>query len=104
MARASESMTSFLFGLLVGSLAGGLLGFLFSPRSGEANRQLLAERFGRQLPDDLSNPYSDTRQFFDGQKARLEGRFESMRARRLARRQARAKELEALDLKNYRVV
>ncbi|MEB3286289.1 MAG: YtxH domain-containing protein [Vampirovibrionales bacterium] len=101
MARQQDDgIFAFILGLFTGVLAGGVLGLLFAPKSGEETREDL-EDLAKRLPDEIKDPNSKSRHFIEKTKANIEHQVSEAKHRRDADRMAKAKRAEELASGNY---
>lgn len=100
MSRESDDgIFTFLAGMAIGMLGGGLAGILFAPKSGDQLRAD-AQGFIRNLPgkvnEELRNPNTRTREFIDKTRYNIENQVGKVKNDRDADRMARAKRAEEL--------
>lgn len=100
MSRESDDgIFTFLAGMLLGMLGGGLMGLLFAPKSGDELRAD-ANTFVRTLPgrvnEELSNPNTKTREFIEKTRYSIENQVGKVKKDRDAGRMAKAKKAEEM--------
>lgn len=97
--EGDDGIFTFLAGMALGMLGGGLAGILFAPKSGDELRAD-ANAFMRSLPsrvnEELSNPRTRTREFIDKTRYSIENQVGKVKKDRAAGRMAKAKEAEEL--------
>ena len=97
--EGDDGIYTFLAGMALGMLGGGLAGILFAPKSGDELRAD-ANAFVRSLPsrvnEELSNPHTRTREFIDKTRYSIENQVGKVKKDRAAGRMAKAKEAEEL--------
>gem|GEM_PF-2539690 len=107
-----NSLSSFLVGMVIGLLTGGLLTLIYSPNSGSENRRKAREWAddtqstlkdgadkvrdkAENLRDEMENPYGKARQFIDEKRYTLEQRWNNWQAKRESEKMSEAKDREA---------
>jgi gas vesicle protein len=94
-----ESTFSFIAGLMLGLLGGGMLGLLFAPKSGDELRSDINE-FVKELPDKLNdefrNPNTRTREFIAKTRYNIETQVGKVKRDMQADRMAKAKLAEEM--------
>ncbi len=97
--EADDSILTFLAGMALGAIGGGLLGVLLAPKSGDELRAD-ANAFMRSLPgrvnDELKNPNAKTREFIDKTRYSIENQVGKVKKDRDADRMAKAKQAEEM--------
>ncbi len=97
MSRESDDgIFSFLLGLTLGMVGGGIVAVLFAPKAGDETRKDVRE-FIEALPDRIDGemePYSKSRQFIDRTRANIENRVDKISKERKAKNMAEAKRRE----------
>ena len=97
--EADDSILTFLTGMALGGIGGGLLGVLLAPKSGDELRAD-ANAFVRSLPsrvnEELKNPNAKTREFIDKTRYSIENQVGKVKKDRDADRMAKAKHAEEL--------
>ena len=94
-----DGIFSFLAGMTLGMIGGGLAGLLFAPKSGDELREDV-HGFVRNLPsrvnEELSNPNARTREFIDKTRYSIETQVGKVKKDREADRMAKAKRAEEM--------
>lgn len=94
-----DGLLTFLAGMALGMLGGGLMGVLFAPKSGDELRAD-ANAFVRSLPsrvnEEFNNPNAKTREFIDKTRYSIENQVGKVKKDRDADRMAKAKRAEEL--------
>jgi len=97
--EGDDGIFTFLAGMALGMLGGGLMGILFAPKSGDELRAD-ANAFVRSLPgrmnEELNNPNAKTREFIERTKYSIENQVGKVKKDRAADRMAKAKHAEEL--------
>ena len=96
---SDDSIVTFLAGMALGVIGGGLVGILFAPKSGDELRGD-AHIFMRSLPsrvnEEFKNPNAKTREFIDKTRYGIENQVGKVKKDRDAGRMAKAKHAEEL--------
>jgi gas vesicle protein len=94
-----DGIFSFLAGMMLGMVGGGIAGLLFAPKSGDELREDV-HGFVRNLPtrvnDELHNPNARTREFIDKTRYSIETQVGKVKKDREADRMAKAKRAEEM--------
>ncbi|MCE3235445.1 MAG: hypothetical protein K0Q50_1625 [Vampirovibrio sp.] len=97
--EGDDGIFTFLAGMALGMLGGGLMGILFAPKSGDELRAD-ANAFVRSLPsrvnEEFSNPHTRTREFIDKTRYSIENQVGKVKKDRAADRMAKAKHAEEI--------
>jgi gas vesicle protein len=97
--EADDGILTFLAGMALGMIGGGLMGILLAPKSGDELRAD-ANAFVRSLPnrvnDEFRNPNTKTREFIEKTRYSIENQVGKVKKDRDAGRMAKAKEAEEL--------
>jgi gas vesicle protein len=97
--EGDDGIFTFLAGMALGMLGGGLMGILFAPKSGDELRAD-ANAFVRNLPsrvnEEFSNPNTRTREFIEKTRYSIENQVGKVKKDRQAGRMAKAKEAEEM--------
>ncbi len=97
--ESDDGIFTFIAGMAVGLLSGGLMGLLFAPKSGDELRADLHEAV-RNLPgkinDEFRNPNTRTREFIDRTRYNIEDQMGKVKRDWDADRMAKAKRAEEL--------
>ena len=95
--EADDGILTFLAGMALGMIGGGLVGILLAPKSGDELRAD-ANAFVRSLPnrvnDELRNPNAKTREFIEKTRYNIENQVGKVKKDRDADRMAKAKHAE----------
>jgi gas vesicle protein len=96
-ANRSHGIGEFITGILLGSLAGGILALLFAPKQGPETREVVKD-WVSTLPEKLSHEVKDddstTRSWLEKTKLGLNSKVNKMSQNRQASRLAAAKQRE----------
>ena len=97
--EVGDGIFTFLAGMALGMIGGGIAGILFAPKSGDELRAD-ANAFVRSLPgrvnDELHNPNAKTREFIEKTRYNIESQVGKVRKDRDADRMAKAKRAEEI--------
>jgi gas vesicle protein len=97
--EADDGILTFLAGMALGMIGGGLAGIMLAPKSGDELRSD-ANAFVRSLPsrmnEEFKNPNAKTREFIDKTRYSIENQVGKVKKDRDAGRMAKAKEAEEI--------
>jgi gas vesicle protein len=103
--HSDQSLSNFLFGMVIGLLTGGILSLMYSPSSGEENRRKAkqwaddtkqwADDKKETLKEEIQNPYSKARQFVDEKRFTIEEQWNRWQNQKKAERTSVAKQKES---------
>lgn len=94
-----DGIFAFMAGMVLGAVAGGVVGLLTAPKSGDELRQDAQEfivHLPEKLSDELRNPNTKTREFIEKTRYSIENQVGKVKRDREADRMAKAKRAEEL--------